>query len=903
MRGKFLVLDGNSLIHRAFHALPPLFSSKLNLPTNAAYGFTTMFLKVLEQVKPTHVAVAFDHGRVVFRHEEYREYKAHRAETAEELRPQFDLVRQILAVMHVTTFEQEGYEADDLIGALVTRAAEEGLNSVIVTGDRDALQLVSEQTQVMLTRKGITQLGVYDPAAVKQELGIEPAQVVDYKALTGDKSDNIPGVPGIGPKSASRLIQEYGSLEKVLENAASVKPASVSARLSAYAEQARLSRRLAAIACQLPLQVDWETCRRRSPDYGELVKLFETLEFRSLLKSVLKSMDKEKEKGQTVKQAALQLEEAPEAAPWLRLRSPDELEGYLRRVEEAGQGALQLVWEGEDYLNGPVAAIGLAYPHGEPAGYLPGDGAPWEILANFVRREGISWYGHNCKNILVALAGRGAALRAPAGDTAVMAYLQNPSASGYPLRELALKEIGYTAYTTADGGPAEEAARGAAAIAGLAGPMQEKIRLLDMERLYYQVELPLTRVLADMELTGVRVDREQLEELGQELAAGMESAAGRVYELAGEEFNLNSPRQLGVVLFEKLGLPRGKKTKTGYSTSAGVLEDLAQTYPIAAAILDYRQLMKLKTTYVDGLRRLIDPHSGRVHTTLHQTITATGRLSSAEPNLQNIPIRLEQGRRLRKAFVSSGTGWVLLAGDYSQIELRILAHISGDERMIDGFHRGEDVHTRTAGEVFGVEPQEVTPEMRRRAKAVNFGLVYGLSDYGLARDLGIGRHEAHEYMQRYFARYPGVARYMEEVVARARGDGFVTTILNRRRYLPDLMARDYAVRNAAERTAMNTPIQGSAADVIKLAMVGVHRALEEKGLKAKMILQVHDELIFDVPVEELAEVAALVKREMEQAFPLRVPLVVDLKFGPDWYDMEPWPPPRRVVGRLGDCGA
>jgi DNA polymerase-1 len=838
-----------------------------------------MLLKALEQEKPTHVAVAFDKGRITFRHEQYRDYKGQRPPTPEELRPQFDLAKRILGALNIPYFELEGYEADDLIGTLAGRAEEAGMESVILTADRDCLQLVSASTRALLTKKGISQLAVYDPETLAGELGIRPEQVTDLKALMGDPSDNIPGVPGIGEKTALRLVREYGSVEDLLARLSRVSPSSLAEKLAAHADQIRLSKELATICRRVPLEVDWEGCRHRPPNRQELLAVFRELEFRSFLKAV----PAEEEEPPARAEAA--------SRPWQVLNSPQQVAEYLTQIRHRGRGALSLVWEGRDYFHGRIVALGLACPGALPAGFALSQGEPWPVLAEALARNDNLFIAHNAKAAMVSLARLGLPLWWPAGDTLLMAYLREPGAAEYSLEELAEKELGRPPVS---GPPEETAALNAEAVLDLAAAMEPQIGLLEMEELYRQVELPLTRVLAHMELAGIKVDGERLRALGEELAAGMKAVAEEIYALAGEAFNLNSPRQLGYILFEKLGLPRGRKTKTGYSTSAEVLEELAARHPIAARILEYRQLMKLKSTYVDGLKPLIDPATGKIHTTFHQTITATGRLSSAEPNLQNIPVRLELGRRLRLAFGPSAPDRVILAADYSQIELRVLAHISGDEGLIAAFHRGEDIHTRTACEVFGVTPAEVTSEMRRRAKAVNFGIVYGISDYGLARDLGIGRQEAREYIERYFRRYPGVKRYVEEAVARARENGYVTTLLNRRRYLPDLFSRDPATRGFGERTAMNTPIQGSAADIIKMAMLRIYRALQEQGLKTEMILQVHDELIFEAPEPELPRVAELVRHHMENAFPLRVPLVVELKYGPNWYELKPWPGEDRV---------
>ncbi|OIQ62820.1 DNA polymerase I [Neomoorella thermoacetica] len=877
---RLLLVDGNSVIHRAFHALPPL-QTREGIRTNAVYGFATMLQKAREMFKPDYIIVAFDHSKVTFRNDLYDEYKGTRPETDPELRPQFALVKRLLAAWNLASCEVEGYEADDLIGTLSRQGAATGLEVLILTGDRDALQLVGDRVKVLLMRRGLSQVEVIDREAIKKNYGLEPEQLIDVKALMGDASDNIPGVPGVGEKTAVQLVRQYGDLEGVLAHNGEIKGRRVAENLVTFADQARLARRLATIDCQAPVTLDLGGCCNQSPDYEAVLALYKELEFHSLVKDVLRAMEQEGKKAsqETTAVRGLSLPDP------LTLDSLEELAGLVARLVGKTDVALELILNNPSYLEAAAVAVGLAWEDGVAvlgtAGIEPA--ALAGTLEPLLRVNPIF---HDAKRALVWLSNAGARIADPGGDTMVAGYLLNPTASRHDLPELCLEHLNL-ALVEGDS-PQLAAARRAAAIRLLHRELAGKLQVAGMENLYRRVELPLTRVLGAMESYGVAVDMETLDLMGIELEGGLAALTEAIYELAGEEFNLNSPKQLAVILFEKLGLPPVKRTKTGFSTDAAVLEELACRHPIAAKLVEYRQLAKLKSTYVDGLKPLVNPRTGSLHTSFNQTVTATGRLSSSEPNLQNIPVRLELGRRLRKAFVPHGPGRLLLAADYSQIELRILAHISGDEAMIAAFRRGEDIHARTAAEVFGVPLGEVTPAMRRSAKAVNFGIVYGISDYGLSRDLGISRSEAHDYIERYFRRYRGVKAYLEEIVARARQEGYVTTLLGRRRYLPDLFSSNRNVRSFGERTAMNTPIQGTAADIIKMAMVKIFRLLEAQYPAARMILQVHDELIFDVPEDDLPAVAGLVKDTMEHALELQVPLQVDLKAGPNWYDLEPY---------------
>jgi len=888
-RRKFALIDGNSLAYRAFFALPPLSTSD-GRPTSAVYGFLTMLFRLLEEECPDVVCVAFDKGRPEFRLEEYDGYKAHRPETPDDLRQQMPVLREVLDVLEIPTAEAEGYEADDVLGTLCRMLERDGHEVVLVTGDADLLQLVSGRTRALLTRRGITDIAEYDEAAVRERYGVEPRRLPDLKGLMGDPSDGIPGVPGIGEKTAMKLLKRFGSLEEAIERAADAGSRRVVKALLEHAQQAKMSKRLATIRTDVPLEVDPSTLTRSRPDLGAVSEMFARLEFRSLLGRVSSVLDAG---------AAGPGEDA--AAPRHEIRVLERPGDISRAAAEAARGE-RVAWHWrliDDGSARPVpGAVAVSTAGGTWVVRLSSDeeGADEEGLRTCLRAmrpllesADVEVAGHGLKPVVLALGRVGIEPPPVIFDSELAAYLLDPSRTSYRLADLVGSYLGRDLWGPDVETPdeAEELARRARAVYELRPVLGEELEALGLLDLLRDVELPLIRVLADMEATGIAVDRRVLEEIGEELSGRIDALTGEIHDLAGVEFNINSTKQLAEVLFDKLGLPPVKRTKTGYSTSADVLEELAPRHEIVRRILEYRQLSKLKGTYVDGLASQIDPSTGRIHSRFNQTITATGRLSSAEPNLQNIPVRMEVGRRLRKAFVASGEDRVLLAGDYSQIELRVLAHVSGDPALGEAFVKGEDIHARTASEVFGVPLEEVTSEMRTRAKAVNFGIVYGISDYGLARDLGIGVKEAGEYISSYFDRFPKVKEYLDGAVERARRDGYVTTILNRRRYLREIRSRNAARRAFAERTAMNTPIQGSAADIIKLAMVKVHRELEARGLDSKLVLQVHDELIFDAPEAEVEELVSVVSDAMGGAYRLSVPLVVDVKAGPSWYDMEP----------------
>ena len=873
---KFMVLDGNSLIHRAFHALP-LLSNRQGVFTNGVLGFTTMLFKLLKQEKPDYIAVAFDEGKT-FRHEEFAGYKGHRKATPNELGPQFPLVKSILEALNIRIVSLPGFEADDIIGALTKMAEEEGLRNIVVTGDRDSLQLVSDTTRVFITKKGISEIQAYDLDLITKEYGIKPRQLIDVKALMGDKSDDIPGIPGVGEKTALKLIKQFGTLEKVMENLECVSPAKLQDKLRQYEDQVWLSYRLAEIKRNLNLEFKIKDCRLSNPDHKQLLEIFEKLEFRRLTKEVLEELKNNAE-------GEVESEETPEfRVP----KNPEEFKAFVEglMLEGASPASVYILFEGQSYRTEKVKYMAIGNRSSicvlDFEAVLFWEGTK-DILKGLFTGE-CRLIFHDGKRAMSALAKNGIIVSADYGDSMLAAYLLNSSAPEYSLQQLSLEYLGKTIIEPED--PFSVCAIYAQAILSLYPVLTDKLKDVGLYELYSNVELPLEQVLLEMESNGISLNQSILNEMSNELSEEIEKITNEIFNLAGESFNLNSPRQLGEILFSKLGLPSGKKTKTGYSTSAAVLEQLSGKHPIIDKILLHRHLVKLKSTYVDGLDNLVDKDTGRIHTTFNQTTTATGRLSSTEPNLQNIPIRMEMGRKIRKVFVPGKKDNVLLAADYSQIELRVLAHLSGDNNLKQAFFEHQDIHSRTASEVFGVDLKDVGPDMRRMAKAVNFGIVYGISDFGLSRDLGITRKEAAAFIDKYYDRYPGVKQYMEKTIAQAREQGYVTTILNRRRYLPDLFSSNRNVRNFGERTAMNTPIQGSAADIIKLAMLGVDREIRARGLNVSIVLQVHDELIFELPEAELEKAAAMIKFCMENAYELNVPLEVDMKYGRNWYEME-----------------
>ena len=791
MAGKYIIVDGSSLIHRAFYALPTMTTSNGQF-TNAVFGFTNMIVKLIADLKPAGIVVAFDKGKHTFRNEQYAEYKAQRKPTPSELSEQFPAAREVLEALGITVLEIAGFEADDIIGTLAAKAGADQ-EILIVTGDRDALQLVSPNVRVLLTKRGISEFEEVDPTALTFSYGLTPQQVIEMKGLMGDASDNIPGVPGVGEKTAKKLIDDFGSIDGVYANIDQIAGVKLKEKLLANKEMAYLSKQLATIECNVPIPADISQYNV-NPD-----------------------MDKVRQRGTLF---------------------------FL--ADYAGEKPVDAFRGAEMVAGGETCHVAVDTP-------------AWVGFLGILADAALPKVTHDAKKVFNVCHAKGIAFAGLQFDTMVAAYLINPTGSDYSLEQLS-----------------------AAVLPELYARQQAKLDEIGATELWQTIELPLIETLSLMETQGIQLDRVALDAMDKEIAARIQELLAQIYELAGESFNVNSTKQLGVILFEKLGLPVGKKTKTGYSTDVEVLEKLAGAHPVIDQLLEYRMLTKLKSTYLDGLRPLIRPETGRVHTHFNQTVTATGRLSSSDPNLQNIPIRTELGRKIRSLFVP-GEGYdLLVAADYSQIELRILAHLAGDQNMIRSFLAGEDIHTRTAAEVFDLPIDQVSAELRSRAKAVNFGIVYGISDYGLSQGIGVSRKEAAEYIAGYFARYPAVKNFIDTTILEARMTGYVSTLFGRRRYLPDINSHNFNLRSFAERTAMNTPVQGTAADIIKKAMITVQRELAEKGLKSRMLLQVHDELVLEVVAAELPVVKALLKDAMETAVQLSVPLSVDVKQGPNW---------------------
>ena len=876
---KLMVIDGNSLINRAFYGIRML-TTKDGQPTNAVYGFVNILLKLLDEEKPDALCVTFDRKAPTFRHLAYEGYKAQRKGMPDELAAQLPVLKDVLAAMNIPRYELDGWEADDLIGTIAARDTAAGWETVIVTGDKDSLQLVTDSTRVKLvsTRMGQTTTKEMTPETFREAYGFDPVHIVDLKALMGDTSDNIPGVKGIGEKTAMDLIQRYQSVEAIYADVEGVeaKPA-VKKKLTEGEEQARMSYDLATIRCDAPIDFSPEDARRREPDGPALYELFLALEFNKLIDKMGLSGGPAAGRADKPAAGAVRQERVTDRVRMEELVEQWRREPWVAVLALPSLDVVAVAWDG-----GARAALCAA---DRLEGYN-------ELLRALFSGE-IQKVSHNVKDLMHLLLDEGLSTDGFCFDTALAAYLLSPTDGSYELEKLGITYFNQEfpkakEYLAPDAfgpladpaGPAEAMCAHAALAAALYRALAPKLEELDMHELYYGLELPLCPVLAEMERAGMLVDRRALADFGILLDGRIQADEALIYELAGEEFNINSTQQFGRILFDKLGLPPVKKTKTGYSTNADVLEKLRDKHPIVEAVLDYRQLAKLKSTYVDGLTKVIAA-DGRIHTSFQNTVTATGRLSSTEPNLQNIPVRTELGAELRKMFVAPA-GRVLVDADYSQIELRLLAHIAGDEHMIAAFRTGEDIHTVTASQVFGVPPEQVTHEMRRRAKAVNFGIVYGISDFSLSQDIGVTRAEAKAYMEKYFEKYSGVHAYMTQVVERAKADGYVSTLMGRRRWLPELKSSNFNLRSFGERVALNMPIQGTAADLIKKAMLHVDSRLRREGLEARLVLQVHDELIVECPEGEAEQVQRLLAEEMEHVAELAVPLTAEAHAGKRW---------------------
>jgi DNA polymerase I len=930
MSERLVLIDGHALVYRAFHALPTLTSPKGEL-VNAVFGFVQMLLKACTDLRPDYLVATFDTSSRTFRRAEFAEYKATRAPTPEGLPHQVDLVQRLLDSLRVPIYRLEGYEADDLLGTLSCQAAQQGLDTIILTGDTDALQLVGPCVRVLTSRRGFTDTVLYGEEEVQQRYGLVPRQLTDLRGLRGDSSDNIPGVPGIGDKTAAKLLDRFGTVEQLYQHLEEL-PARQRDQLAPYAEQVARSKRLATIVCDLDVQLDLARARMNGLDLGGGVEVLRTLGFSSLVDRLPKVLAAATAAPVSAAGGQLGLFDGGAAATATAAASvdavasavaevalpavvsePADVDGLAAALQEAGSLTLAVQGSIRDAMRADLCGLALGGPgvatsyvpldHSQGPRYAPPPDAPLGPLGALLASD-LPKLAHNAKSQSVLLARQGVELRGVEFDTMLAAYLLEPGARTFELRDVAWSKLqeevppladligtGKSALTLGEvevDRCAVHAVREADLVARLTPILRRELAEASLDKLYAELELPLVPVLAAMELAGVSIDVPYLQELSRELHIRLQEIEGEAFAAVGHQFNLNSPKQLSEVLFDELGLPRARKTSTGQgSTGADVLESLRAAHPVVELILEHRQLHKLKTTYVDALPLLVNPRTGRVHTSFNQTIAATGRLSSSEPNLKNIPVRTELGRRVRHAFVPGQAGCRLLSADYSQIELRVLAHETGDPRLLEAFLEGQDIHAATAAEVMGVQPSEVTPDMRRFAKVVNFGVLYGMSEFGLASRADLPAAEAASFISRYFERFGTVKAYQDWIIREAERKGYVETLLGRRRYMPELKSRIHNVRQGAIRAAVNHPIQGAASDIMKIAMIRVHDFIRERGLKTRLILQVHDELVFETPEDELMSFKDDLRRIMMGAMELKVPLDVELKAGPNWDSLVP----------------
>ena len=886
---KLFLIDGNSYIYRAFYAIRHL-SNSSGLPTNAVYGFTTMILKVINDYKPAYLAIAFDAKGPTFRSKIYSDYKANRPEMADELVMQIPYIKNIVEAFNIPQLEKPGFEADDIIGTISRLAEEQGIATVIITGDKDMTQLVSEKITLLDTMKDKT-TGV---AEVKERFGVTPDKVVDIFALAGDATDNIPGVSGIGEKTAIELIKEFGSLDNLIKEANNIKKEKLKEKIIAHPDDARLSKELFTIKTDVPLPVKIDELKQGAPDIERLRNIFTELEFSKFLKELTPA------KNISYDEYRLVIDE-------------DSFNGLIDELKKADGFSIDLETTSKDPMQAEIVGISLCN-HPRKSFYIPvghtypdapkqlNKGKVLKALKGLLENPDTRKIGQNIKFDMIILKRHGLEIKGEISDTMIASYLLNPAKHNHNLEEISREYLQHQVITykdvagtgkkeiTFDKVPLEIAKTYSAEDANVAYLLDRilipKLEEANLYKLYNEIELPLVKVLARMEMNGIKVNRKFISALADDFDKRLDKLKREIYRMSEEEFNIDSPKQLQHILYEKLGLQRGKKIKTGFSTDSDTLSRLANEHPLPAQILEYRTIAKLKSTYIEGMDILINPQTGRLHTSYNQTITATGRLSSSEPNLQNIPVRTEEGRKIRQAFIPE-KGCIFIAADYSQIELRLLAHFSKDEKLIEAFENDEDIHTFTATEIFNVTSDLVNNDMRRAAKTINFGIIYGMSAYGLAQQLSISHEMAEQYIDSYFARYPEVKDYLEETVISAREKGYVETLFGRKRYLPEIMSYNTTVRNFAERAAVNAPLQGTAADIMKKAMINLHSRLSETKLKTKMVLQVHDELIFEVPEAEEKKIIPIIRNEMQDACKLTVFLKVDLKRGDNWSEMEP----------------
>ena len=871
---KLLLIDGMSSAYRAFYAIRGLTTSR-GFPSNAVFGFIQILRKVLAEYQPDYVAIAGDAKGPTFRHELYKEYKAQRKPMPPDLSVQIPLLKRVAEGYRIPWLELPGYEADDILAWLTLQARAHGVKTYILTGDKDMMQLVDEMVSVISPHKDGK---IFDAAAVEDHYGIPPSKVGDLLALMGDSSDNVPGVPGVGAKTAVKLLKEYHTLEGVLEHAGEVKNSRVRENLSTYADQARFSRQLVELKTDLPLERKWEDLRVREPDLERLRELFSELEFKKLLQEVL-----------------------PDESPRISTRRLEDADACRELVDDltrAGEFAIRVRSDGFGFMVARPTGLAVSYKKGEAVFIdLTDEAFREDILSIFrpiLENEEVGKMAHGAKSLNHLFLNAGITLRGILWDNLLASYLLQPSRPEHDLGMLSWEFLNHPIIPPRekendlfDSGEDEIVlCEEAAADFELKSVLEEKLKEGELLELLRDMELPLSAILVEMERNGIRLDRSQFDRLAHSIEEELSTLVEKLYELAGEEFNLNSPKQLRRILFDKLGLPPKKKTKTGYSTDVSVLTQLAEEHELPGLILKYRGLFKLKSTYLDPLPYMINPETGRIHTTLHQAVTATGRLSSSAPNLQNIPIRGEMGREVRMAFVPGDPGWRFLSADYSQIDLRVMAHLSEDPLLLEAFRNNEDIHTFTASLIFSLSPDEITTEMRRRAKTVNFGIIYGMGAFGLSRDLKISYQEADVFIKSYFEKYAGVAEYISRTIKEVKERGYVTTLFHRRRYIPELSSDQENIRRFGERTAVNTPIQGTSSDIIKLAMIEVFKKLHREGFDARLLLQVHDDLLFECPADELPRLSKMVRSAMEEVVTLSVPLRVDIKVGENWGEME-----------------
>jgi DNA polymerase I len=872
---KLILIDGNSIAYRAFFALPLLNNNK-GIHTNAIYGFTMILMKIIEDEQPTHIMVAFDAGKTTFRHQTFTEYKGGRQKTPPELSEQFPIIHELLDAYGIARYQLENYEADDIIGTLTRQAELDGFKVKVISGDKDLTQLSSPQTTVCITRKGITDIEEYTPEHINEKYGLSAGQIIDMKGLMGDASDNIPGVPGVGEKTAIKLLKEFATLEQLLGSIEKVTGNKLKEKLLEFKDQAMMSKQLATIFTEAPVELQLSEIEYEGPHINEVINLFKELEFQSLLDRMGTEL----------------LEEHSVELEHMELQIVEDISDDIITDETA----LYIEILDDNYHRADIIGFSLA---NETGNYFisTGNALKSAKFKQWAEDESKRKTVYDAKRSVVSLRQQNIELRGINFDLLIASYIINPAEAVNDIAVIA-KRYGYLNVQSdesfygkgvkrvipEEGKLADHLVRKAYAMKELTVKIMQELTENQQFELFTELEMPLSLILAQMEYQGVKIDVDRIQKMGDENIAQLARLESKIHRLAAEEFNINSPKQLGVILFEKLGLQTIKKTKTGYSTSADVLEKLQHDHEIIEEILHYRQLGKLQSTYIEGLLKVVNPKTHKIHTRFNQALTQTGRLSSTDPNLQNIPIRLEEGRKIRQAFVASEPDWLIFAADYSQIELRVLAHIACDEKLIEAFKKGLDIHTQTAMDVFHVEKEAVTANMRRQAKAVNFGIIYGISDYGLSQNLGITRKDAGKFIDRYLKSYPKVKDYMEEIVKDAKQKGFVSTLLQRRRYIPEITSRNFNIRSFAERTAMNTPIQGSAADIIKKAMIDMAERLKTEGVRAKLLLQVHDELIFEAPKDEIEILKKIVPDVMENAIQLNVPLKVDYAYGPTWFD-------------------